>query len=136
MTTAATAAAATERTATCACGQLRIRCAGEPLKVSLCHCLECQRRTGAPFGIGAFFDSAATEPAGESRIFRRGSDSGHPIDFHFCGECGSTVFWYPARMPALVAVGVGSFADPTFPAPSQSVYEQHRHAWVPAGAAP
>jgi hypothetical protein len=37
------------RTATCACGQLQIVCTGEPMKVSACHCLECQRRTGSPF---------------------------------------------------------------------------------------
>lgn len=126
--------AVTERAAACCCGQLRIRCAGDPRLVALCHCLECQRRTGAPFGIAAFFDSEAAEPAGESRTFRRGSDSGHPITFHFCGTCGSTVYWYPARMPALVAVAVGCFADPAFPAPTRSVYEQHRHAWVAPGA--
>ena len=125
-----------ERTAACSCGQLRIRCAGDPRKVSLCHCLDCQRRTGGPFGIAAFFDAAATEPDGPSRTFERGSDSGHPIAFHFCGACGSTVYWYPARIPGLVAVAVGCFADAAFPAPSQSVYEHHRHAWIGAAIAP
>jgi hypothetical protein len=36
------------RTATCACGQLRIICASDPVKISLCHCLDCQKRTAAP----------------------------------------------------------------------------------------
>jgi hypothetical protein len=35
------------RTATWTCGQLRLNCAGEPMKSSLCHCLECQRRTAS-----------------------------------------------------------------------------------------
>ena len=120
----------TVRVASCACGQLRIRCAGDPAKVSLCHCLDCQRRTGSPFGIAAFFDAAATEVTGASRSYRRASDSGFPVTFHFCGTCGSTVFWYPSRKPAAVAVAVGCFADPQFPAPSQAVYGQHRHGWV------
>jgi hypothetical protein len=38
------------RTAACNCGQLCITCEGEPVRVSMCHCLECQRRTGAVFG--------------------------------------------------------------------------------------
>jgi len=43
------------RTGTCACGQLRVKCAGDPVKVSLCHCLDCQKRTGSTYGIAAFF---------------------------------------------------------------------------------
>jgi hypothetical protein len=33
-------------------------------------------------------------------------------------------------MPDLVAVPVGAFADPSFPAPRISVYESRRHPWV------
>ena len=120
----------TSRIARCACGQLQIRCPQEPDVVSLCHCLDCQRRTGSPFGIAAFFDAAATEVTGSSRTFQRNSDSGFPIAFHFCETCGSTVFWYPSRRPAAVAVAVGCFADPSFPAPSRAVYDKRRHGWV------
>lgn len=100
--------------------------------MSLCHCLECQRRTGGPFGIAAFFAVAETTVEGESTVYRRESDSGFPVTFHFCPSCGSTVFWYPARRPEAVAVAVGCFADPGFPAPGQQVFVQHRHAWVTA----
>ena len=120
----------TGRTARCTCGQLQIHCPQEPAKVSLCHCLDCQRRTGSPFGIAAFFDSAATEISGSFQTYQRDSDSGFPITFHFCRTCGSTVFWYPSRKPAAVAVAVGCFGDPSFPAPTQSVYGQSRHSWV------
>ena len=33
-------------------------------------------------------------------------------------------------MPEAVGVPVGAFADPAFPAPRVSVYEERRHAWV------
>jgi hypothetical protein len=36
----------------------------------------------------------------------------------------------------MIGVAVGSFADPSFPAPTQAVYHQHRHPWFelhPAG---
>jgi hypothetical protein len=119
------------RTATCACEQLRVTCAGEPTKISLCHCLDCQKRTGSTYGVAAFFPRKDAEANGVFRTFRRGSDSGSAVNFHFCPECGSTVFWEPERLPDSIAVAVGSFADPAFPAPSQSVYNQRRHAWVP-----
>lgn len=118
------------RVATCACQQLRVDCVGDPLKVSLCHCLECQKRTGSAYGIAAFFSRDAVETLGEARTYRRGSDSGHAVNFHFCPGCGSTVFWEPERKPDMIAVAVGCFGDPAFPAPTQSVYEERRHAWV------
>jgi hypothetical protein len=120
-----------KRTATCACGQLRVTCEGEPANVSLCHCLECQRRTGSTFGIAAFFPRQAVQTEGDFRSYRRKADSGFAVHFHFCPVCASTVFWEPERKPDAVAVAVGCFGDPKFPAPSQSVYNDRRHAWVP-----
>jgi len=120
----------TTRIATCACGQLRVACAGEPEKVSLCHCLECQKRTGSAFGIAAFFTRGAVAAKGRAGTYTRPSDKGRPVRHSFCPACGSTVFWEPERMPGLVAVAVGAFADPSFPAPTQAVWDERRHAWV------
>ncbi len=119
------------RIATCACGQLRAICSGEPVLVSLCHCADCQRRTGSAFGAAAFFPRAAVETSGEASRYQRASDSGFPVDFRFCPACGSTVFWEPARKPDLIAVALGAFADPTFPGPTKEVYVDRRHPWVP-----
>jgi hypothetical protein len=44
------------RSAGCDCGALKVTCSAEPKLISLCHCLACQRRTGSPFGIAAFFN--------------------------------------------------------------------------------
>jgi hypothetical protein len=47
--------------------------------------------------------------------------------FHFCPDCGSQVFY---TEPGLIVVSVGSFADPSFPPPTESGYDHRRHAWV------
>jgi hypothetical protein len=120
-----------QRTAACACGQLTVACRGEPLKVSLCHCRECQRRSGGPFGVAAFFPRDAVSADGEAREYRRGSDSGFDLVFRFCPDCGSTVWWEALRTPGRIAVAAGAFADPGFPAPTQAVYGERRHAWIP-----
>ena len=119
------------RTASCACGQLRVMCAGDPMIVSLHHCSECQKRTGSTYGIATFFSREAVKTEGDCRTYRRSSDSGFAVSFHFCPNCGSTVFWEAERKPDAIAVAVGCFGDPAFPSPSQSVYNEHRHAWVP-----
>jgi hypothetical protein len=118
------------RLATCACGQLSVKCDGEPSKVSLCHCLDCQKRTGSSHGIAAFFHRTKVEPSGQAQTFSRSSDSGFAVTFHFCPNCGSSVYWEPSRMPDAIAVAVGCFADPDFLPPSQAVYDQHSHPWM------
>ena len=116
--------------ASCVCSALRVKCAGAPLKVSLCHCHACQKRTGTPFGIAAFYPEAAVTIEGPSQAYTRSAESGFEVTSHFCPTCGSTVFWRPSRMPDLIAVAPGAFADPGFPAPSQEVYTECRHGWI------
>jgi len=124
-------APSTEREAACACGQLRIRLAGDPRLVSSCHCLACQRRTGAIFGSTSFFRrDQVVSMQGERRAFRRQADSGTWLTFQFCPTCGSTVFWESERLADLVSVAVGAFADPNFPAPARTVWAKTKHAWL------
>jgi hypothetical protein len=118
------------RTASCHCGALVVRCEGEPTKVSLCHCLACQRRTGSTHSIAAFFPRASVSVEGETRTFTRPSDRGFDVTFHFCPTCGANLYWAPARTPDRIGVAVGAFADPSFPAPSQAVHSESRHPWL------
>jgi hypothetical protein len=46
----------TTRVAECNCGQLKVRVTGEPIRVSVCHCLACQRRSGSVFAMQARFE--------------------------------------------------------------------------------
>src|SRR3954470_7195659 len=101
--------------AACSCGQLHVLLAEEPYLVSSCHCLACQRRTGALFGANSFFKKAQSTVQGESQSFRRQAESGNWLDFRFCPRCGSTVFWYPESAPETICIATGTFADPAFP---------------------
>jgi hypothetical protein len=119
-----------ERSASCSCGQLRVTCEGDPVRVSICHCLECQKRTGSVFATQARFPRERVTVEGRATRWTRVGDSGQGATFHFCPVCGSTVWWEPADAPDLVAVAVGAFADPGFPPPRVSVYEERRHPWA------
>ena len=120
----------TPRHAACSCGQLEVEVSGEPVRISICHCLECQRRTGSVFGAQARFLSAEARINGQSTWWIRTADSGNRIVFHFCPVCGSTVYYLPEAEPDMIAIPVGAFADPGFPAPGVSVYEARQHSWV------
>jgi hypothetical protein len=125
----------TTRQASCCCGQLRVTCEGEPVRISMCHCLACQQRTGSVFGTQARFPrDQVSEIQGRATQFTRVADSGNSVTFSFCPVCGSTVYWELEKMPDVIAVAVGAFADPGFPEPRYSVYETLRHSWAMTAA--
>jgi hypothetical protein len=123
------------RRAACSCGQLALVAEGDPVRISMCHCLACQRRTGSAFGIQARFPRERVRIEGRSSEYVRISDSGEARTFHFCPECGGTVYYLLPTVPDVIAVTVGSFADPDFPAPKIGVYESRRHRWLTVPAA-
>ena len=120
----------TTRKAACSCGQLTLAAEGEPVRVSMCHCLACQRRTGSTFGVQARFPRDKVVLQGRSTRYVRTADSGNEITFYFCPECGSTVCYELEQVPEAIAVPVGVFADPSFPAPKISIYEARQHSWA------
>jgi hypothetical protein len=120
-----------EREASCSCGQLRAKVTGEPVRVSICHCLACQRRTGSSYGYQARWPKGNVQISGRSTEFIRHSDEEREIRrFNFCPECGTTVFYTTGDDTSLIAIAIGAFADPGFPAPTISVWEERAHSWV------
>lgn len=118
------------RFASCSCGQLSARVAGEPVRISICHCLACQRRTGSPFANQARFRREDVTLSGASTAYVRVGDSGGHATFHFCPRCGATVYFLLEGLADVVAIPVGAFADPGFPAPTVSIYEERMHGWI------
>ena len=116
--------------ARCSCGALTLTLEEPPRLIVACHCLDCQRRTGAPFGVGAFYPAEAVAISGASKEFIRDAASGGKVRSAFCPNCGSTVYWRADSLPSLIAVAVGALADPNTPAPARSVFERSKHAWV------
>ena len=116
------------RIASCSCGQLTATAVEDPLRVAICHCFACQRRTGSVFGAQARFNRKSVSIQGRSTQYVRVGDEGTKITFNFCPTCGSTVHYEIGEDS--IAIPVGAFADPTFPEPTFSVYEERMHAWV------
>lgn len=119
-----------ERQAACSCGQLTVVAVGDPARISVCHCLACQRRTGSVFGAQARFPTENVAVHGESSTWSRTGESGGTVTFHFCPVCAATVFYQLDFAPDMTAVPLGAFADPSFPPPTVSVYDECAHPWV------
>ena len=100
------------------------------MRISICHCLACQRRTGSAFGIQARWPSDRVTIQGRAQDYLRVGDRGSKITFRFCPTCGATVYYDIDTIPGMIAVPVGAFAEPGFPPPRLSFYATRRHPWA------
>src|SRR4029078_7804463 len=107
----------TSRTASCRCGQLRATVTGEPVRVSVCHCLACQKRTGSAFSAQLRWTRDCVEIEGESKQWQRIADSGQTTTYNFCPNCGSTAHYGGGKFPEMIAIPMGAFDDPYIAAP-------------------
>jgi hypothetical protein len=103
-----------EHSGGCVCGAVRFKATGEPLRVTICHCTWCQRRTGTAFGTEVVFDGGQVEFAGEEAgCYRHISDeSGRWLDVAFCRRCGSNLGFTLEAAPGLRTLPAGCFDDP------------------------
>ena len=124
------------REGSCSCGQLRVRTAADPLRVGVCHCLACQQRSGSAFAVGARFAADVVDTEGDANEYVRISDDGESRHFYFCPQRGITVWYARPSAPDIITIPMGVFADPEFPAPSVSGWEERKHSWVSFGELP
>ena len=115
--------------AACCCGQLTLIFEGEITKTSICHCFQCQKRSGSVFAVQTRLETKKILTQGESTVFKRKGEEG-AVTLHFCPKCGSTVFWELDGLPGSTIVSIGSFANPQLPSPTFSVYKARKHHWV------
>ena len=124
----------TTRTAKCTCGAVSAVATGDPIRNSVCHCLDCKRRTGSAFSWNAHWPAEQVETRGEVASYTRVSDEGFWGRHFFCPTCGDKVWYEIERRPGIISFPVGVFADPDFPPPTIEVYKE-RSPWLPTLAA-
>lgn len=121
----------TTHTASCRCGQLRATVTGAPVRVSVCHCLNCKKRSGSAFAAQARWPAGQVTIEGQSKSFKLVADSGNFATFYFCPECGSDVHYdNNGKFDGQVAIPLGAFDDPWFLSPQFSVWEVRKHDWL------
>jgi len=129
------------RKASCRCGKLSVTYKGpDPGRITLCHCNSCQLRTGTMWSVQGRFPRGKAKIEGKStkwtfpsksgeRVTYRSCDSGGAT-YHFCPECGTTVYWDITAAPDFIGIAIGTLTDPTFPPPKISGFEKYGHPWA------
>ena len=119
-----------ERTAQCQCGSLTAITSGEPIRVSVCHCITCQQRTGSVFSSNCYFRKSFVRIEGEAKLYARSAEFGRQVRNYFCPTCGTTVYWEADASPEVYGLAVGAFNNSSFLPPTFSFWEESMHSWV------
>jgi hypothetical protein len=119
-----------ERRAACLCGPCTAMTTAEPLLVTACACIDCQRKGGGAFGYNAFFPADSVATRGETLIYTHRFDSGRAETAHRCAVCGSPMWFTMDALPSLIGLRAGTFADPAFPQPAGFFFTRSLHHWL------
>jgi hypothetical protein len=111
-----------ERTASCACGATGLSASGDPVRISMCHCGGCKRRTGSAFSLNATWPWEQVAVRGDFTTYARSNEEGQWVREHFCPTCGTRVHYELEVRPGMVSVPVGLFMDRDFPPPTLELY--------------
>ena len=104
----------------CLCGAVRYELTQPPTHTGYCHCRMCRRATGAPVFAGVSFRKDGFRlTKGQPRRYR----SSERAFRHFCGDCGSPLFFEPLDAPEFLEVLVGSLDDASW-------VEMQRHSFA------
>lgn len=119
----------------CVCGAVRFTATGMPSRVTICHCLWCQRRTGTAFGTEVVFDEPQVAmEAPELAHYRHVSDeSGRWLEVGFCRRCGTNLGFTLEARPGIRTLPAGAFDDPSWiradTLKTRHVYLRSRRDW-------
>jgi len=116
-------------TGACLCGAIRFEARGEPGAFNHCHCVQCQRASGAAMLTWATWPLAAVKMQGGAPA-RFESSPG--VQRSFCPRCGSTLFWQQLRRePAEIDIAAGTLAEADLLTPTDHIFTKSRRRWLP-----
>lgn len=108
------------RSGSCLCGQVRFTVRSDPVRIGLCHCLDCRKESGSVFATFGIWPAHSFEASG---------DVLHHEGRAFCSHCGGRVFSLPADNEVEVRVGAFDMA-PTDVAPTYELWVKRRESWL------
>jgi len=113
----------------CLCGGVKYEVEGIPQIVAQCHCVDCQRLTGAGHSTGAMFPENRFRLQGIVGKYELQSEHGNTVTRVFCPTCGSPILGKNTGMPAFVTVSLGTLEDSSDFKPVVAIFARNRKPW-------
>ena len=114
----------------CTCGSIRYLCSRPPEAMLNCHCLDCQRSSGAPFASGFIIAASDIKITGTPGTYSVRASSGALATRSFCFECGSPLFTSGDANPAFMSVRFSTLDNGSEFQPTLDIWTDSAQPWV------
>ena len=112
----------------CLCRSCVYQIDGEIEPAGVCHCEDCRKVTGGPFGVSFRVPKNRFHLTGRTASYAKPADSGTVLTRHFCPACGSPLLTESPSHPDAVYVKAGTLDQP-------DAIRIERQAWVSSAVA-
>lgn len=113
----------------CHCGAVRYAVTARPMAVNACHCDDCKRLSGGPFGLYLHVAKDALRISGGARDrFIRTGGSGNAIPIERCAACGTRMWHLPEVAPDLVILCAGTLDESAWAIPTSHIFIEYAAA--------
>lgn len=113
----------------CLCGKVGFKIADQPHMTANCHCLSCQKTSGAGHAFHLMFRTDQVEITGDAKGYQWTADSGNQVTTYFCPECGSSTHGMTAGFPGMITVRAAILDQSEGLTPQVSVYKKRLRDW-------
>jgi len=114
----------------CFCGGVRFRLDGAPLLVHVCHCHDCQTRSGSVYALIVLVRTADLTVTGPLRTTRRTTGRGAVVDDNACPTCGVPLLASALAAPEYTSLRAGTFDDAGWAVPIAQTWTQSAIPWA------
>lgn len=120
----------------CECGAVSYKISGGPLHVYVCHCRNCQTRSGSGFAEHIMLPADQFDCTGETESFARQAD-GITFTEIFCHRCHTRIFNRNNMLPGMIFLRAGTLTDSHELEPMAHIWTRQKQPWLhlPEGVA-
>lgn len=113
----------------CLCGKIRFKIADRPHMTANCHCLNCQKTSGAGHAFHLMFNKDQVEIHGEAKGYQWTAESGNQVTAYFCPECGSSTHGMTSGYPDMITIRAAVLDQSDGLVPAVSVFKKRLRDW-------
>ena len=115
----------------CHCGAIAYEAEVDPARVTVCHCVDCQKFSGAPFRASV---PAKAEDLkilrGAPKVYVKTAESGSRRAQGFCGDCCSPIYSTDADGAKAYMLRVGIIAEGALLPPQRQIWCEAALPWA------
>lgn len=117
-------------TGACACGQVTLAIAGEPVATRQCWCRQCRRMAGGGPANNAMFQTDNVALDGEVASYSYVAASGNTLTQFFCPGCGTPIYAQSSARPQFRTIRFGVIDEPHGLKPQMAIWTDDAPDWA------